>query len=206
MIAEVLDSNHDLDSAVHHRWTGRPARTSFEDLYSKYYPTVFNLCFRMLHNSADAEDLTQETFLQIMRKIENFRGESSLSTWIHRVTVNQVLMYFRKKWTYKETTTESGNLPDTVKSMTLRHIPLPITDQIAIATAAEQLPAGYRNVFLLHDVEGYEHEEVARILGISPGTSKSQLHKARLRLRSILKEPPGTDSSLIEEKTELKNG
>jgi RNA polymerase sigma-70 factor (ECF subfamily) len=161
--------------------------SSFEDLYTKHYRRVYSLCLRMTANVADAEDLAQDVFLQVQRKLASFRGDSAFTTWLHRITVNQVLMHFRKKSVRSEMTTDDGEMPELVEPFTSRAQTLPIIDHIALVAAIDKLPVGYRTIFLLHDVEGYEHEEIAKVLGISAGTSKSQLHKARLRLRSILR-------------------
>jgi RNA polymerase sigma-70 factor (ECF subfamily) len=160
----------------------------FEEIYRRYYPRVYSACLRMLANTADAEDLAQDVFLQVQNKINTFRGDSSFTTWLHRVTVNQVLMYFRKRWVRSEQTTDTGEMPDQTDPATDNPQSLPLLDHIAVSSAIKKLPNGYRRVFLLHDVQGYEHEEIARLLGITPGTSKSQLHKARMRLRMLLQE------------------
>jgi RNA polymerase sigma-70 factor, ECF subfamily len=162
-------------------------KESFEELYKQHYRRVYSLCLRMTANIADAEDLAHDVFLQVQRKLASFRGDSAFTTWLHRITVNQVLMHFRKKSVRSEMTTEDGEIPERIEPFTTRAQTLPIIDQIALVAAIEKLPAGYRNIFLLHDVDGYEHEEIARLLGISAGTSKSQLHKARLKLRTILR-------------------
>ena len=159
---------------------------AFEDLYTKHYRRVYSLCLRMTANIADAEDLAHDVFLQVQRKLASFRGDSAFTTWLHRITVNQVLMHFRKKSVRSELTTEHGEMPEIIEPLSTKTLSLPIIDNIALGVAIEQLPNGYRKIFLLHDVEGYEHEEIARLLGISAGTSKSQLHKARLKLRTIL--------------------
>ena len=165
---------------------------AFEELYNRHHRRVYSLCLRMLQNTAEAEDLTQEVFIQLYRKIGSFRGDSAFTTWLHRLTVNQVLMHFRKRTVKFEKTTEEGETPVQIVAGTENQAKMPIVDKIALDKAIEQLPNGYRNVFVLHDVEGYEHEEVARILGCSVGTSKSQLHKARLKMRKLLqkKAPP----------------
>jgi len=160
---------------------------AFEELYQRHYRRVYSLCLRMLANPTEAEDLTQEVFVQLYRKIGSFRGESAFTTWLHRMTVNQVLMHFRKRGVKLEQTTDEGDeLLNVVQSGTERPQAMPVVDRIGLDRAIAQLSPGYRSVFVLHDVEGYEHEEVATLLGISVGTSKSQLHKARLRLRSLL--------------------
>ncbi len=159
---------------------------AFEELYNRHHRRVYSLCLRMLQNAHEAEDLTQEVFIQLYRKIGSFRGDSAFTTWLHRMTVNQVLMHFRKRTVKFEKTTEEGETPVQVVIGTENQAKMPIVDKIALDSAIAQLPDGYRNVFILHDVEGYEHEEVARILGCSVGTSKSQLHKARLKMRKLL--------------------
>ena len=159
---------------------------AFEELYQRHHRRVYSVCLRMLQNATEAEDLTQEVFIQLYRKIGSFRGDSAFTTWLHRMTVNQVLMHFRKRSVKYEKTTEEGETPTQVVIGTENHQKMPIVDKIAIDNAINQLPPGYRNVFTLHDIEGYEHEEVARILGCSVGTSKSQLHKARLKMRKLL--------------------
>jgi RNA polymerase sigma-70 factor (ECF subfamily) len=159
---------------------------AFEELYQRHHRRVYSICLRMLQNASEAEDLTQDVFIQLYRKIGSFRGDSAFTTWLHRMTVNQVLMHFRKRTVKFEKTTEEGETPVQIVSGTENPFKMPIVDKIAIENAIEQLPAGYKKVFVLHDVEGFEHEEVARILGCSVGTSKSQLHKARLKLRKLL--------------------
>ena len=160
---------------------------AFEELYQRHYRRVYSLCLRMVANPTEAEDLTQEVFVQLFRKIGSFRGESAFTTWLHRMTVNQVLMHFRKRGVKLEQTTDEGDeLLNVVQAGTERPQAMPVVDRIALDRAVAQLSPGYRSVFVLHDVEGYEHEEVAKMLGISVGTSKSQLHKARMRLRDLL--------------------
>ncbi|MEZ5307693.1 MAG: RNA polymerase sigma factor [Pyrinomonadaceae bacterium] len=159
---------------------------AFEMLYTKYHRRAFSLCLRMTNSVAEAEDLTQEAFIQLYRKVGSFRGDSAFTTWFHRLTVNQVLMHFRKRSIKNEKTTEDGEVPE-VKVQTSDSMgQLPILNRMDIKKAIAGLPPGYRSVFVLHDVEGFEHTEVAEMLGISVGTSKSQLHKARLKLRGLL--------------------
>lgn len=160
---------------------------AFEEIYRRHHRRVYSICLRMLQNASEAEDLTQDVFIQLYRKIGSFRGDSAFTTWLHRMTVNQVLMHFRKRTVKFEKTTEEGETPEQIVSGTANPEKMRIVDKIALDNAIEQLPAGYKNVFVLHDVEGFEHEEVARILGCSVGTSKSQLHKARLKLQKLLK-------------------
>jgi RNA polymerase sigma-70 factor (ECF subfamily) len=159
---------------------------AFEIIYERYHRRTYSLTLRMTGSQTEAEDLTQEVFIQLFRKIGSFRGDSAFSTWLHRLTVNQVLMHFRRRSYKNEKTSEDGEMPEQTVQGTANPNKMPVVDRIALKKAISELPNGYRNVFLLHDVEGFEHEEVARHLGISVGTSKSQLHKARLKLRTLL--------------------
>src|SRR5918992_3799921 len=165
---------------------------AFEQLYQRHNRRVYSLCLRMTGNVSEAEDLAQEVFIQLFRKIGSFRGESAFTTWLHRLTVNQVLMHFRKRGVRLEQTTDEGEMPVQIVRGTEDPTRMPVVDRIALDTAVAALPPGYRSVFVLHDVEGHEHEEIARLLGCSVGTSKSQLHKARMKLRTLLKrqKPP----------------
>ena len=185
----------DIKSAKDYELTKLSAKgdmMAFEEIYNRHHRRVYSICLRMLQNTTEAEDLTQDVFIQLHRKIGSFRGDSAFTTWLHRLMVNQVLMHFRKRNVKFEKTTEEGETPIQIVGGTQNPRKMPVVDKIAIQDAIAQLPDGYRNVFVLHDVEGYEHEEVARILGCSVGTSKSQLHKARLKLRKLLqkKAPP----------------
>jgi RNA polymerase sigma-70 factor (ECF subfamily) len=160
---------------------------AFEQLYQRHNRRVYSLCLRMTQNATEAEDLAQEAFIQLFRKIGSFRGESAFTTWLHRLTVNQVLMHFRKRSVKLERTTEEGETPVQIVRGTENPNNMPVVDRISLDNALKQLPPGYRSVFVLHDIEGHEHEEIAKILGVAVGTSKSQLHKARMKLRGLLK-------------------
>jgi len=162
--------------------------SSFEELYRRHFRRVYSLCLRMTSNPVEAEDLTQETFIQLFNKIGSFRGESAFTTWLHRMTVNQVLMHFRRRKSRPEFTSEEGETPDQIVKGTENERRMPVVDRIALEDAISQLAPGYRSVFVLHDVEGHEHNEIAEMLGISEGTSKSQLHKARLKLRGLIRQ------------------
>jgi RNA polymerase sigma-70 factor (ECF subfamily) len=159
---------------------------AFEKVYRRYNQRVYSHCLRMVRNSADAEDLTQEVFIQLFRKINTFRGDSSFTTWLHRLTVNQVLMHLRKPIVKTEKTTEDGATPIRIVRGTENPSRMAQIDRIALDHAIAALPPGYRMVFILHDIERYDHEGIGKILGCAVGTSKSQLHKARLRLRQFL--------------------
>ena len=166
---------------------------SFELLYQLHSRRVYALCLRMVGNPSDAEDLTQEAFLQLFRKIGTFRGESAFSTWLHRMTVNVVLMRLRKK-SLPAASLEETTEPDEETGGPRKDIGAPdlrlsgAVDRVNLERSIEKLPPGYRTVFVLHDVQGYEHNEIADIMGCSVGNSKSQLHKARTRLRELLQE------------------
>ncbi len=160
--------------------------SAFEVIYQRYHRRTYSLTLRMTNSQTEAEDLTQEVFIQLFRKIGSFRGDSAFSTWLHRLTVNQVLMHFRRRSVKNEKTSDDGEMPEQTVTGSANPGKMQIVDRIALKNAIAELPNGYRNVFVLHDVEGYEHEEVAGMLKISVGTSKSQLHKARLKLRGLL--------------------
>ncbi|MGH9538028.1 MAG: RNA polymerase sigma factor, partial [Terriglobales bacterium] len=165
---------------------------AFAALFHAHKGRVYSICMRMTNNTAQAEDLTQDAFLQVFRKLSTFKGNSALSTWLYRIAVNTVLMHFRKKalkqisldepssqdakQVRREYGSRDGRLSGSV-------------DRITLTRAIKDLPAGYRKIFLLHEVEGYEHQEIAKLLDCSVGNSKSQLHKAKLRIREFLAEP-----------------
>jgi RNA polymerase sigma-70 factor (ECF subfamily) len=185
-------------------------RTAFEHLYLLHSRRVYAVCLRMVGNSGEAEDLTQEAFLLLLRKIHTFRGESAFTTWLHRLAVNLVLMRLRKKSppiVSIEATLDPGD--ETASPHPASMIGAPdllleaAIDRINLERCIERLPVGYRAVFVLHDVQGYEHHEIAGILGRSVGVSKSQLHKARTRLRELLHEVQ-RDKSRDERMTAVK--
>ena len=167
---------------------------AFAQLYSLHKKRIYSLCMRMVGNTAEAEDMTQETFLQLHRKIDTFRGDSAFSTWLHRLAINVVLMHLRKKGLSLISMDEAME-PDPKGSpgrgFGARDLSLAGSiDRMALERAVGNLPAGYRLVFVLHDIEGYEHHEIASMLDCSVGNSKSQLHKARLTLREALHSLP----------------
>jgi RNA polymerase sigma-70 factor (ECF subfamily) len=166
---------------------------AFETIYQLHSRRVYALCLRMVGDPVEAEDLTQEAFLQLFRKIHTFRGESAFSSWLHRLTANIVLMRFRKKRLIAVSLDEMTR-PDEERERPIIEFGAPdlrligVFDRVNLQTAVEQLPEGYKSMFLLHDVQGFEHNEIAAMLGCSVGNSKSQLHKARKRLRELLHE------------------
>ena len=179
--SKLTMSDYDLAQA-----SSQGDMAAFETLYERHHRRVYSLCLRMIANPTEAEDLAQEVFIQLFRKLGSFRGESAFTTWLHRLTVNHVLMHFRKKGVKLEKTTtegEIGEIQDLIQGVGERPR---FVDRIALDKAIAELPPGYRTVFVLHDVEGFEHEEIGSLLGVTSGTSKSQLHKARMRLRELL--------------------
>ncbi len=164
---------------------------AFSALFEAHKRRVYSLCLRMTGNTAEAEDLTQEAFLQLFRKISTFRGESAFSTWLHRLSVNVVLMHLRKKGLQQVSLDEMDTSQEEPVKRDYRDDDrrlLGSVDRIRLTRAIAELPPGYRAVFILHDVEGYEHNEIAEIMKCSVGNSKSQLHKARMKLREWLRD------------------
>ena len=172
-------SDYELTQAI-----ARGATSGIGDLYERHKPKVYSVCLRMTGNMSEAEDLTQEIFIKLLGKAGSFRGESQFTSWLYRLTTNHVLMYFRQavrrreRFPYLEDVEATHGLKVSFGAQFL--------DRIAIDAALARLPAGCRSVFLKFDVEGYNHEEIAGIFGCSVGNSKSQLHKARRRLRKFL--------------------
>jgi RNA polymerase sigma-70 factor, ECF subfamily len=173
---------------------------AFAALFEAHKRRVYSLCLRMTGNTAEAEDLAQEAFLQLFRKISTFRSESAFSTWLHRLAVNVVLMHLRKKGLQQISLDETDNSQDEPVKRDYgsddRRL-VGSVDRIGLQKAIAELPPGYRMVFVLHDVEGYEHNEIAEIMKCSVGNSKSQLHKARMKLRELLRKDhrPGKTES-----------
>jgi RNA polymerase sigma-70 factor (ECF subfamily) len=157
------------------------------DLYERHHRRVYAVCLGMTRNPAQAEDLTQEVFVHLVRKIGSFRGDSQFSTWLHRLTVNMVLMHFRRNESRREQRQES--LEDRAFTVHRNHQPIntQLIDRMALRSALTQLPSGCRAVFVLFEIGGYKHDEIAIMLGCSSGTSKSQLHRARMKLRGLLR-------------------
>jgi RNA polymerase sigma-70 factor, ECF subfamily len=167
---------------------------AFAQLYALHKRRIYSLCLRMVGNVAEAEDLTQEAFLQLHRKIATFRGDSAFSTWLHRLAINVVLMHLRRKGLSLISLDEAMDpAPDEGPGRSFGAPDLTLAgsiDRLALQRAIDDLPAGYRLIFVLHDIEGYEHNEIAALLDCSIGNSKSQLHKARLKLRDALRTYP----------------
>lgn len=171
---------------------------AFAQLYSLHKRRIYSLCLRMVGNTAEAEDLTQEAFLQLHRKIATFRGDSAFSTWMHRLAINVVLMHLRRKGLAVISLDEAMEpAPEEGPGRSFGSPDLNLTgaiDRLGLERAVNDLPAGYRLIFVLHDIEGYEHNEIASMLDCSIGNSKSQLHKARLKLRDALRAGSGQEA------------
>ena len=194
MTASVHPPNDELPESESILLAQQGDAAAFEVLYRLHNRRVFGICLRMSVERSEAEDLTQETFLTIFRKIQSFRGESAFSTWVHRVAVNTVLMRFRKKNVASDSLDEPSDWDEngvkTPLQLGERDLQLSGTiDRVNLERAIAQLAPGCKMMFLLHDVEGYRHEEIAAIAGCTVGNSKSQLHKARVRLRELLSSP-----------------
>ena len=160
--------------------------SAFEELYRQYAGRLYNLTLRMAGSKQEAEDLLQDVFLHAYRKLGSFRGDSSLGTWLYRLGMNQCLDYLRGRQAKMSQATDSLDEEGAAELAS----PMPVApiavNRLDLERAIGQLPKGCRAAFLLHDVEGFEHNEVAKILGVSEGTSKSQVHKARAKLRALL--------------------
>lgn len=176
---------------------------AFATLFHAHKARIYSVCLRMTNNAAEAEDLTQDAFLQVFRKIATFRGDSAFSTWLHRIAVNTVLMHFRRRSLTQVSLDEPYSNSDGAKIRreygTKDNCLAGCVDRVALANAIKELPDGYRTIFLLHEVEGYEHQEIAEMLGCSVGNSKSQLHKAKLRIRELLSQLPDATPAMVGE-------
>ena len=164
-------------------------REAFATLFELHKKKVYSICLRMTGNVAEAEDLTQDAFLQVFCKLASFRGDSLFSTWLYRIAVNTVLMTLRRKRFRQVSLDEPIPMDSSGAQRELRHDDLDLlgaVDRIALASALRELPPGCRMIFLLHEVQGYEHHEIAKLLRCSVGNSKSQLHKARWKMRAVL--------------------
>jgi RNA polymerase sigma-70 factor (ECF subfamily) len=159
---------------------------AFEELYRAHAARLYSLALRMTGSAQDAEDVLQEAFLQAHRKLGGFRGESSLGTWLYRLAVNQCLDFLRGRQAKMARATDSLDAETAMEPVADEPVVPTAISRMDLERAIAQLPDGSRTAFVLHDVEGFAHHEVASLLGVSEGTSKSQVHKARLRLRALL--------------------
>jgi len=169
----------------------------FHEMYEAHHRRVYSICFRMVKDAAEAEDLTQEVFVNLFRSLGSFRGESAFTTWLHRLTVNHVLMHFRKRKVRAVRPAEDGEVQLRAEADSYDHKRTNIVDRILLSEVIAKLPDGYREAFVLHDIEGFEHQEIAKMSGRAEGTSKSQLHKARRALRALITHP-GPDYAALD--------
>ncbi len=160
--------------------------SAFEEIYKAHAGKLFSVACRMLGNPADAEDLLQEIFLSAHRKLDGFRGEAALGTWLYRLATNHCLDYLRSRASRTEQVTDALDDEAGLFETGSRGLAEQTVSKMDLERAMARLPEGCRAAFVLHDVQGLEHREVAEVLGIAEGTSKSQVHKARLRLRAML--------------------
>jgi RNA polymerase sigma-70 factor (ECF subfamily) len=173
-------SDYDLTQEI-----GSGVVSKIGDLYERHKPLVYSICLRMTKNMSEAEDLTQEIFIELLSKVGSFRGESQFSSWLYRFTTNYVLMYFRRMARRRQRFPYLDDEFETTHRLAVSFGPQCL-DRIALEAAVAKLSSGSRSVFLKFDMEGYNHAEIAAIFGCSVGNSKSQLHKARRRLRKLL--------------------
>jgi len=170
---------------------------AFATLFHTHKMRIYSLCFRMTNNATEAEDLAQDAFLQVFRKLASFRGDSALSTWLHRIAVNTVLMHFRRKAPCSVSLDQPYSSRQDAKPARREYgtrdgrLETSVT-RVALNRAISELPESCRAIFLLHEVEGYQHREIAELLGCSVGNSKSRLHKAKLQIRDFLVSTPQT--------------
>ncbi len=180
---------------------------AFDAVYRTHYNFVYNICLRMLRDSDEAEDATQDVFVCVWRKFNTFRGESAFSSWLYRLTTNNVLMRFRKKKKRNNLLPLEG--PNEDNEFSYIDVGAPdlnlsgLLDRLDIQTALKVLPDGYKTAFVLHDIQGYVHREIAELSGHSVGNSKSQLHRARVQLRKRLR---GGVTKSKDRLTSLKTG
>lgn len=162
---------------------------AFASLFEAHKGRVYGLCLRISGCPEEAEDLTQEAFLKLFRRISTFRGDSTFSTWLHRLVLNEVFMHLRKRRKQEVPIAEADSSEENPVRVEYGRDDLQLTsavDRISLSAALAKLSPGYRTAFVLHDVNGYDHREIARMMKWSVGNSKSQLHKARRRLRELL--------------------
>ncbi len=179
--SQALDLDSDLIVACK-----QGDRQAQYELYKRYKDWVFNIAYRMANHREEAEDLTQKVFLQIYRNIDSFRGESAFSSWIYRMTVNLSINHFRKDKKRRQHISNELSSSNNPRAGLLKRHEEKFNLRPHLEAAISRLPAGYRMVFILYDIQGYAHNEIATMLDISEGTSKSQLHKARKELRHLL--------------------
>jgi RNA polymerase sigma-70 factor (ECF subfamily) len=190
-VLPIGDENN-IDNSEHSlvQRAQRGDEQAFATLFQLHKKRVYSVCLQMTKDVADAEDLTQEAFMQVFRCIDSFRGDSAFSTWLYRVAVNTVLMKLRRRKSPPVLSLDepvSSDSPSLKREIGKEDLSLSgAIDRIALRRAIEELPGGCRQIFDLHEVEGYQHHEIAELLQCSIGNSKSQLHKAKMKMRDLL--------------------
>jgi len=188
--SDRIEANR-LDRDIAQRCRGGEAG-AFEELYKRFGSRLYTVAYRMTGSAADAEDLVQDIFLQVYRRLDTYRGDAALGTWLHRIAVNACLDFVRSKQGRRRRVTDTGEDLDALEAPAAGPWRAGAAlDRMELERAIAQLPPSYRRAFLLHDVEGLEHHEIGETLGIAEGTSKSLLFKARMRLRVLLRGRPG---------------
>jgi RNA polymerase sigma-70 factor (ECF subfamily) len=190
-VVPVGDANHpDNSERSLVQRAQRGDEQAFATLFQLHKKRVYSVCLQMTKDVADAEDLTQEAFMQVFRSVNSFRGDSAFSTWLYRVAVNTVLMKLRRRKSPPVLSLDepvSSDSPSLKREVGKQDPSLSgAIDRIALRRALEELPGGCRQIFDLHEVEGFQHHEIAELLQCSIGNSKSQLHKAKLKMRDLL--------------------
>jgi RNA polymerase sigma-70 factor, ECF subfamily len=159
---------------------------AFGDIYKRTHQFVLGVCYKVIGNLGEAEEVTQDVYIHLLRKLHLFKGESAFTTWLYMVALNESRMYLRRQAKKLECSTNLDVALNITTLGTGNPRKMSVMDHLALTDALIQLPTGYRKVLMLHDLEGFEHSEVAEILGCSIGTSKSQLFKARIKLKKLL--------------------
>jgi RNA polymerase sigma-70 factor (ECF subfamily) len=188
-------SRSDRDLAARCR---RGEMAAFEEAYRRHSGRLYSLACRMTGSAADAEDLLQDVFLQAFQKMDSYRGEAALGTWLYRLAVNACLDHLRSRLARQQKATDF--IDDVEGFEPVAHPswrPDRALDRLDLESAISRLPPSYRAAFVLHDIEGHQHREIAEMLGIADGTSKSLLHKARLRLRTFLRGTSTEDAGSV---------
>jgi RNA polymerase sigma-70 factor, ECF subfamily len=156
---------------------------AFEDLYRQHSPRIYSLACRITGSPQEGEDLLQDIFLQVHRKLGSFRGDSALGTWLYRLAMNQCLDFVRSRQSRMKVVTAGFDEDGLNEPEAPRETPV---ERMDLERAVRRLPEGYRAAFVLHDIEGLDHKQIARMLGVTEGTSRSQVFKARTKLRAWL--------------------
>jgi RNA polymerase sigma-70 factor, ECF subfamily len=193
-VPHVIPASNETHQAESERRLVQRARCgdeqAFAALFQSHKKRVYSVCLLMTKDVAEAEDLTQEAFLQVFRTVGSFRGESAFSTWLYRVAVNTVLMKLRRRKSPPIVSLDepvSSETPSLRRDVGIADLHLNgAVDRITLRRAMQELPQGCRQIFALHEVEGYQHHEIAEMLDCSIGNSKSQLHKAKMKMRDLL--------------------